>query len=172
MSYSRPCGPDHAAVVVEGQFVLQPVSLRALIERHVALEQLEIKLDVEAVDEGIGDGLVGRDCLILISGIDANSRCVSVTRRIDALVLVIFPLRGRLPEITVTVDDVTVVDGHHLVAGDLDYGLFQNGAAQVLNYCPVRIFTIQRAFEPTQQPSNETRWISKTPRSTPRTPLQ
>ena len=65
-------------------FVLQPVSQRALIERHVALEQVEIKRDVEAVAEGIGDGLVGRDC------IDANSRCVSVTRRIDALVLGIF----------------------------------------------------------------------------------
>ena len=46
-----------------------------------------------------------------------------------------------------TFEDVTVVDGHHLVAGDLDYGLFHNGAAQVLNYCPVRIFTIQRDSE-------------------------
>ena len=124
-------------------FVLQPVSQRALIERHVALEQLEIKRDVEAVAEGIGDGLVGCHCLIFVSGIDANSRCVSITRRIDALVLVIFPLRGRLSEIAVTVADVTIVDGHHLVAGDLDHGLLHDGAAQVLNHGPVRTFTNQ-----------------------------
>ena len=86
----------------------------------MALKQLEIKRDVEAVAEGIGDGIVGRNCLIFVTGIDANPRCVSVTRRIDALVLVNFPLQGRLPEIPVTVEDVTIVDGHHLVAGDLE----------------------------------------------------
>ena len=91
------------------------------------------------------DGLVGRDCLIFVSGIDANPRCVSVTRRIDALVLVIFPLR--LPEITVTVEDVTIVSGHHLVSGDLDHSLLHDGAAQVLNHGPVCIFTIQRDSE-------------------------
>ena len=113
----------------------------------MALEQLEIERDVEAVAKGIGDGLVGRDCLIFVSGTDANSRCVLVTRRIDALVLVIFPLRFRLPEIAVTVEDVTIVDGHHLVAGDLDHSLLYDGAAQVLNHGPVRIFTIQRDSE-------------------------
>ena len=107
----------------------------------MALEQLEIERDVEAVAEGIGDG-VGRDCLIFVSGVNANPRCVSVTRRIDALVLVIFPLQGHLPEIAVTVEDVTIVDGHHLIAGDLDYGLLHDGAAQVLNHGLVRIFTI------------------------------
>ena len=66
---------------------------------------------------------------------------LGVTRRIDALVLVIFPLQG-LPEIAVTVEDVTIVVGHHLVAGDLDYGLLHDGAAQVLNHGPVCIFTI------------------------------
>ena len=90
----------------------------------MALEQLEVQGDVEAVSEGIGDGLVGRNCLILIPGIHANSRCVSVTRRIDALVLIIFPLRGCLPKNAVTAEDITVVDGHHLVAGDFDYSLF------------------------------------------------
>ena len=104
------------------------VSQRALVERHVALEQLEIERDVEAVAEGIGDGLVGRDCLIFISGTDANPRCVSVTRRVDALVLVIFPLQGCLPEIAVTVEDVTIVDGHHLVAGDFDHSLLHDGS--------------------------------------------
>ena len=111
------------------------------------LEQLEIERNVEVVAEGIGDGLVGRDCLIFVSGIDANPRCVSVTRRIDALVLVIFSLQGRLPEIAVTVEDVTVVDGHHLVAGDLDHSLLHDGAAQVLNHGQVRIFTFQRDSE-------------------------
>ena len=113
----------------------------------MALEQLEIERDVEAVAEGIGDGLVGGNCLIFVSGIDANPRCVSVTRRIDALVLVIFPLQDRLPEIAVTVEDVTIVDRHHLVAGDLDHSLLHDGAAQVLNHGPVRIFTIQRDSE-------------------------
>ena len=63
------------------------------------------------------------------------------------MVLVIFPLQGRLPEIAVTVEDVTIVDGHHLVAGDLDHSLLHYGAAQVLNHGPVRIFTIQRDSE-------------------------
>ena len=135
------------AVIVEGEFVLQPVSKHVLIERHVALEQLKIERDVEAVAEGIGDGLVGRDCLIFVSGIDANLCCVWVTRRIDALVLVIFPLQGRLPEIEVTVEDVTIIDGHHLVAGDLDHNLLHDGAAKVLNHGPVHIFTIQRYSE-------------------------
>ena len=124
------------AVVVEGKFVLKPVSKRALVERHVALEQLEIEWDVEAVAEGIGDGLVGCHCLIFVSSINANSRCVLVTRRIDALVLVIFPLQGRLPEIAVTVEDVTIINGHHLVAGDLHHSLLHDGVAQVLNHGP------------------------------------
>ena len=85
------CGLDHAAVVVEGEFILEPV---ALGERHVALEQLEIKRDVEAVAESIGDGLVGCNCLIFISSIDSNSRCVSVFRRVNALVLLVFFLSG------------------------------------------------------------------------------
>ena len=53
-----------------------------------------------------------------------------------------FPLQGRLPETAITVEDVTIVDGHHLVAGDLDYGLLHDGADLVLNHGPVRIFTI------------------------------
>ena len=125
------------AVIVEGEFILQAVSQRTLVELLVALEQLEIERDLKAVAKGISDGLVGYDCLIFVSGIDANPHCVLVTRRIDALVLVIFPLQGCLPEIALTVEDVTIVDGHHLVAGDLDYGLIQ-----VLNHGPVHIFTI------------------------------
>ena len=136
--------PLHAA---RGQVEVDIPEGVALVSVYFAVEQLEIERDVEAVAEGIGDGLVDRDCLIFVSGIDANPRCVSVTRRIDALVLVIFPLQGRLPEIAVTVEDVTIVDGHHLVAGDLDHSLLHDGAAEVLNHGPVRVFTIQRDFE-------------------------
>ena len=113
----------------------------------MALEELEIKRDVEAAAEGISDGLVGCDCLIFISSMDSNPRCVLVVRRIDALVLVVFPLRGCLPEIVVTVVDITVVDGHNLIARNFYYGLFHDCAAKVLNYRPVGIFTIQRDFE-------------------------
>ena len=35
------CGPDHSVVVVEDEFILQAVPERALIERHVALWQIE-----------------------------------------------------------------------------------------------------------------------------------
>ena len=107
----------------------------------MALKQLEIERDIEVVAEGIGDGIVSRDCLIFVSGINANPSCVSVTRCMDALVLVIFPLQDRLPEIAVTVEDVTIVAGHHLVAGDLDH-ILHDGAAQVLNHGLVHIFTI------------------------------
>ena len=103
----------------------------------MALEQLEIKRDVEAVAKGIGDGLVGRNCLIFISSIDSNPRRVSVTRGVNALVLVIFPLRGRHLAIVAAVEDITVVYGHHLIAGDFDCGLLHDGAAEVLNHSPV-----------------------------------
>ena len=63
------------------------------------------------------------------------------------MVLVIFPPQGRLPEIAVTVEDVTIVDGRHLVAIDLDHSLLHDRAAQVLNHGPVCIFTIQRDSE-------------------------
>ena len=113
----------------------------------MALEQLEIKRDVKAVAESIGDGLVGRDCLIFISGIDANSRCISITRGVDAPVLLIIPLRGRLPELAVTFEDITVVDAEDLVPRDLDYSLLHYGAAQVLNHCPVGVLRVQRDSE-------------------------
>ena len=51
-------GPDHSVVVVEGEFILQAVPERALIERHVALEQVEIQWDVESIAISIGNGLV------------------------------------------------------------------------------------------------------------------
>ena len=60
-------GPDHAVVVVEGEFILQAVPERALIERHVALEQIEIQWDVESIAISIGNGLVCCNRCILIS---------------------------------------------------------------------------------------------------------
>ena len=121
------CGLDHAAVVVKGEFILEAVSQRALVERHVAFQQLEIKRDVEAVAER--DGFVSCNCLIFISSIDPNPRCISVARRINALVLVIISLRGGFPEVAVTLVDIVVVDGHLLVARNFYYGLFHDGAA-------------------------------------------
>ena len=140
-------GLDHAAVVVEGEFVLEAISQGALIKRHVALEQLEIKRDVEAVAESIGNGFVSCNCLIFISSIDSKPRCVSVIRHVDALVLVVIPLWGCLPEICVTIEDVTVVGAEDLIPRDLDGRLFHNGAAKVLNYGPVGVFRNQHDSE-------------------------
>ena len=56
-------------------------------------------------------------------------------------------LRVRLPKIVVTVVDIAVVDGHHLVTRIFYYGLLHDGAAKVLHHCPVSIFTIQRDSE-------------------------
>ena len=54
-------GPDHAVVVVvvvEVEFILQAVPDCALIERHVALGQIEIQWDVESIAISIGNDLV------------------------------------------------------------------------------------------------------------------
>ena len=141
------CGLDHAAVVVKGEFIFEAVSERALVKLHEAFQQLEIKRDVEAVAERIGNGFVRGNCLIFISNIDSNTRCVSVIRRINTLIQVIIPLWGCLPEIVVTVVNITVVDGRHLDARNFYCGLFHDGAAYVLNYCPVDLFTIKRDSE-------------------------
>ena len=36
------------------------------------------------------------------------------------MIMTIFPLWGRLPEIIVTVEDIRVVDGHHFVVANFD----------------------------------------------------
>ena len=54
------------------------------------------------------------------------------------------PLWGCLPEITVTVEDIRVVDGHHFVAPKFGGQLFHDDAAQVLNHGLVDIFAVQR----------------------------
>ena len=122
-------GPDHAVVDVEGEFILQAVPERALIERHVALEQIEIQWDVESIATSIGNGLVCCNRCILISS--ANSDCcfVSVVRLVNAWVLGVLPLLCCLPEIIVTVIDITVIQGHHLVARNFNCGRFNDGAA-------------------------------------------
>ena len=104
-------GPDHAVVVVEGEFIFQAVPDRALIERHDAVEQIEIQWDVESIAISIGNGLVCCNRCILISSTNSDSCCVSVVRLVNALVLGVLPLLCYLPEII-----VTVIYGHHLVA--------------------------------------------------------
>ena len=59
----------------------------------------------------------------------------------------ICPLRGCLPEIIVTVEDIKVVDGHHFVAANFDGQLLHDGATQILNHGPVGIFAVQRDLE-------------------------
>ena len=100
-------GPDHANVVVEGEFILQAVPERALIERHVALEQIEIQWDVESIAISIGIGLVCCNRCILISSTNSDSCCVSVVRLVNILVLGVLLLLCCLPEIIVTVVDIT-----------------------------------------------------------------
>ena len=58
--------------------------------------------------------------------------------------MTIFPVWGCLPEIIVTVEDITVVDGHHFVATYFDGQLLYDSPAQVLNHGPDGIFTAQR----------------------------
>ena len=82
----------HMAVDVEREFILEQVAQCALIERHVALEELEIQQDVKSITKGIGIGFVSRNGLVFVSGIDTDPRRVSIPRHINALVLVIFPL--------------------------------------------------------------------------------
>ena len=125
------CGPNYAAVVFEGEFVLQIFSQRALKEWHVALRQLEIKRDVAATASSLFPasalcfGYQTYQCLgtghFSSPGLSSRDRCNS----------------GRF----------AVIDGHNLIAVDFHYSLFHNGAAQVLNHCPVCIFTIQRDSE-------------------------
>ena len=61
--------------------------------------------------------------------------------------MTICPLRGCLPEIIVTVEDIRVVDGHHFVAANFDGQLLYDGATQILNHGPVGIFAVQRDRE-------------------------
>ena len=61
--------------------------------------------------------------------------------------MTICPLWRCLPEITVTVEDIRVVDGHHFVGANFDGQLLHDGATQVLNHSPVGIFAGQRDRE-------------------------
>ena len=117
-------GPDHTVVVVEGECILQAVPERALIERHVALEQIEIQWDIKSIAISISNGLVCCNSCILISSTNSDSCCVSVVRLVNALVLGVLPLLCCLLEINVTVVDITVIHRHHLVATHFNCGLF------------------------------------------------
>ena len=64
-------------------------------------------------------------------------------KRVDALMhVVLFPLGCCLPKTVVSVLDITVVDGHHLVARNFNTVLFHDDTAKVLNNSPVGIFTV------------------------------
>ena len=63
------------------------------------------------------------------------------------MIMTICPLWRCLPEITVTVEDIRVVDGHHFVGANFDGQLLHDGATQVLNHGPVGIFAGQRDRE-------------------------
>ena len=56
--FLRVVPPDHTAVVVKIELILGPVAQCALVNWHVALEQLKVEWDEEAITEGISDGLV------------------------------------------------------------------------------------------------------------------
>ena len=101
-------GKDHAAVVVEGELVFKAVAKRTLEEGHVGLQQIEIQWDVESIAISIGNCLVCNRC-VLISSTNSDSCCVSVIRLVNALVLGVLPLLCCLPEIIVTVVDITVI---------------------------------------------------------------
>ena len=119
-------GPDHAIVVVEDEFILQalppPHPERALMERHVALGQIEILWDVESIAISIGNGFVCCNRCILISSKNSDSCCVSVVRLGNALVLGVLPNLFCLPEIIATVVDITVIYRHHLVVRNFNCG--------------------------------------------------
>ena len=44
-------------------------------------------------------------------------------------------------------EDIRVVDGHHFLAANFDGQLLHDGAAQILNHCPISIFAGQRDRE-------------------------
>ena len=150
MSYSRDIPPlwyEATDVVVKRELILEPVAQCALVKWHVALEQLEVEWDEEAITKGVSDGLVSDNAWISVSGTDSNPRRVSVIRGIGSLIMPICPLWGCLPEIIITVKYIRVVDGHHFVAAKFDGQLLHDGATQVLNHSPVGTYAIHRGRE-------------------------
>ena len=97
---------------------------------------------MEPIRERIGDDLVGRNSLVSVSSANSNHRRFSVFGRVNAVVVAVFSLRGRPPEVEVVIKNVAVVDGHHL-----DRGLFHDGAAKVLDQCPEGISAVQNDRE-------------------------
>ena len=122
-------GQDHAVVVVEGEFIHQADPERALTERYVALEQIEIQWDVESIAISIINGLVCCNRCILISSTNSIFCCDSVVRLVNALVKGVLSLLCCLPVIIVTVADITVIHGHHLVARKFNCVFLNDGAA-------------------------------------------
>ena len=74
----------------------------------------------------IGDGLVGHNSLISVSGINLNLRCGPIFRSIDSLILSVAPFLSRSPK--VAMENVAVIDGHLFVPRDLNDALSYDGA--------------------------------------------
>ena len=55
--FLRVVPPDHTAVVVKRELIVGPVAQCALVNWHVALEQLKVEWDEEAITEGISNDL-------------------------------------------------------------------------------------------------------------------
>ena len=113
----------------------------------MAFENLDIQRDIEPIRERIGDGLVGRDRLIFVSGANSNPRRVPVCGRVNVLVVAVFSLRVRPPKVEVAKINVAVGDGQHLVPRNLDLGHLHDGAAKVLDQGPVRIGALKGDLE-------------------------
>ena len=118
-------GADHAVVVVEGEFILQARSDRTACGSRADRNLVGCRIDCYKYRQW--------PCLlhrcILISSTNSDSCCVSVVRLVNALVLSVLRLLCCLPEIIVTVVDITVIKGHHLVARNFKCGLFNDGTA-------------------------------------------
>ena len=104
------------------------------------------RVGVEAITKGISHGFVSDNARISVSGTDSNPRRVSVIRGIDPLIMTICPLWGCLPEIIVTVEDISR-RWTSLRCDNFDGQLLHDGAAQILNHSPVGVFAGQRDRE-------------------------
>ncbi|KAK9395578.1 cullin-1-like [Crotalus adamanteus] len=93
------CG-DHTPVTIESELVLKPVPKRTPVVRHVALQQLEVQRNVEAIPVAGRNGFVyGFIITITITSFNLQLCGVPFGRGVDALLMGIFSLLGGLPVI-------------------------------------------------------------------------
>lgn len=106
------------------------------------LEQLEVQWDIVTIPEGSCIRLIFCHRLV-VSGRDAQLCGVPGNRGVSALVMAVFSLLDCIPEVDVTLVDVTIIDGHDLIFADPHRRFFHDGPAQVLNHSPVGIGRVQ-----------------------------